>query len=335
MPPVQNQPENGPQLEKKRFRLKRIIALISSVIAIAVSLLWFPQSLPLLAALWLCVAAIFFCCLEIKPVRLASVLAFIAGLFLLKQVPLTTITSLFLVIFGGSSLYLVCYTKSVTRVVLGFVLLICSSMTLLMWFDWYRTTNPTHTYSLDQNRPIACLGDSLTAAGYPKLLSEKLTVDVLNYGFDGITSNDALEMLPSLIDKNPQLVVIEIGGHDYNQRKSRKQTKATIEEIIKRLHQANIEVVLVEIPRGFITDPFRGLERELARKYDLQLVPDSVIRRFVLFSPIMPPGMWLPTHQHLSNDGLHPNERGNEAFAKAVTLALVKTYGDTIVNSSH
>ena len=117
---------------------------------------------------------------------------------------------------------------------------------------------------------------------------------------------------------------MELGGHDYKDGEPRDQTKARLRQIIQELTDADIEVVIVEIIRGFISDPFYGVERELAAEFDLQLIPDTIIRRFVFFSPIAPPGYWLDSSQHLSNDGLHPNERGQVEFAKVVA--------DTITN---
>jgi hypothetical protein len=75
--------------------------------------------------------------------------------------------------------------------------------------------------------------------------------------------------------------------------------------------------VIVEIPRGIIQDPFYGLERELTREFDLELVPDTIVRRCFFFSPIMPPGIWIDKKYHLSDDGLHPNAIGQVEFAKA------------------
>jgi hypothetical protein len=72
-----------------------------------------------------------------------------------------------------------------------------------------------------------------------------------------------------------------------------------------------------------------GLEREFARKYDLQLVPDSAMRQFVLWSPISPLGMWL-RGSHLSDDVIHPNKRATQYLAEAVAKTLVQMYGDRI-----
>ncbi len=86
----------------------------------------------------------------------------------------------------------------------------------------------------------------------------------------------------------------------------------------------------MEIPRGFLTDPYAGLERELARQYDLELISDSAIRQLVLFSPYAPPGMWMK-EGHLSDDGLHPNARGNAHLAEQATCALRHLYGPEVL----
>ena len=81
-------------------------------------------------------------------------------------------------------------------------------------------------------------------------------------------------------------------------------------------------MLLCEVPRGFIFDPFFGLERELAREYDLDLVPDTMIRKLVLFSPYAPPGLWLPKNFRYSDDGLHPNAAGNRMLARQLARHL-------------
>ena len=40
-------------------------------------------------------------------------------------------------------------------------------------------------------------------------------------------------------------------------------------------------VALTEIPRGFMSDPFWGLEKEIAHEKDLELISDSGIRHTV------------------------------------------------------
>ena len=88
-------------------------------------------------------------------------------------------------------------------------------------------------------------------------------------------------------------MIVELGGHDFLRGRSRAATRDVLERIITTLRDAGVEVILMEIPRGFLTDPYAGLERELARQYDLELISDSAIRQLVLFSPYAPPGMWI------------------------------------------
>ncbi len=195
---------------------------------------------------------------------------------------------------------------------------------------WIKT-NPSGKRELD-DRPIACLGDSLTDYGYPQELEKLLKVPVADFGVNGIATDDGIKMTPAILESNPQLVVIELGGHDYNgEQKTRAQTRENLVTLIETFKDANVGVVLVEIPRGFISDPYDGLERELCGHYDLKLIDDSLIRSFVFRSPIVPPGMWLDSSQHYSKDGLHPNELGNRHFARTVAGALADVFGDSIL----
>ncbi|HQU42838.1 MAG TPA: GDSL-type esterase/lipase family protein, partial [Pirellulales bacterium] len=133
--------------------------------------------------------------------------------------------------------------------------------------------------------------------GYPEVLADLVGVPVLNLGQPGVTSAEALKKLPDLVAAKPQAVVIELGGHDFLKdptllkTASRAATKRNLETLIAATRKAHAEVVLIEVPRGFIIDPYAGLERQIAREHDLELISDTVIRRFVLTSPVAPPGI--------------------------------------------
>ena len=103
--------------------------------------------------------------------------------------------------------------------------------------------------------------------------------------------------------------------------------------IIEACHDAGASVVLVEIPRGFITDPFAGLERELAREYDLELIPDSMIRMLVVRSPAIPM-VGDVAKPHLSGDGLHPNPTGARYLADRIVSALRRLFVPAITFSA-
>jgi lysophospholipase L1-like esterase len=153
----------------------------------------------------------------------------------------------------------------------------------------------------------------------------------VNRGRDGITTADAFRLLPAVMRENPQAVVIELGGHDYLKGHGREKTEANLEKIIAACRAHGAEVILMEIPRGLIYDPFHSMERDLAWRHDLELVVDTPIRLLVLGSRYGPPGIWLPASRQLSDDGLHPNANGNRLLARHVASALERLYGSVAV----
>ena len=202
-------------------------------------------------------------------------------------------------------------------------------------FEWHTAARCGRLIKFEPARPVVCIGDSLTAGlppygGYPRVLQQMLSVGVINLGQDGITSADALEKMPALVAANPQAVVVELGGHDFLKGYSRASTLANLRRIVDTCRGIGAEVVLMEVPRGFITDPYDAPERELARLEDLELIADGAIRNLVLWSPHGPLGAWSEPAWHLSDDGLHPNVKGNRYLAKRVAAALERVYGPKI-----
>lgn len=206
-----------------------------------------------------------------------------------------------------------------------------------VWDSW-QIDSPAHVGKFDANRPVICLGDSLMTGlaaneAYPKYLQELVTSPVINLGREGITTREGIEQLPAALESNPQVVVIELGGHDLLRNYGREATYIALKQMIVTCQKAGADVILFEIPRGFIRDPFTGLERELARELGVKLIPDTAIRQLVLKSSIFPPSRWL-TSEPLSSDGLHPNAAGARHLAHTVRDALEQMYGSEIVQPS-
>jgi acyl-CoA thioesterase-1 len=206
-------------------------------------------------------------------------------------------------------------------------------------WDWRRSYHASHAIASLDGRPIVCIGDSLTSypprGGYPASLKSLVRVPIVNLGEPGITSAEALKQLPKLKAARPQAVIIEVGGHDFlkdpswSKTDGRRNAKRNLEQLILAARSQGAEAVIIEVPRGFVVDPFAGLERELAREYDLELIPDTAIRNFVLWSRSCPPGAWTEG-PYLSDDGLHPTSRGEEYLAEVVLASLVRLFGPTI-----
>jgi lysophospholipase L1-like esterase len=313
-----------PRLVDQLIRIGRTILLTFFVLA---SLLTFPNAIPWMVACWL-----------IWHTRLVArnrpgwlPLAACAAILLVKQVDwspgLIAMAALMLVlcVYRGFTARQnqVSWRKRLAWLGIVAAWIAWAGMT----YGWYKPAYAGRSLVMQPARPVVCLGDSLTACGYPQSLREMVSLRVVEMGCNGITTGDAIRRLPSLIEANPQVVVIELGGHDFLKGYSRAATRENLEKIVDTCRSIGAEVIVMEIPRGFITDPFRALEREMAREDRLELIPDTAIRRLVLWSPWALPGIWLPPESHLSNDGLHPNARGNRVLAQYVADTLQRMYG--------
>jgi len=204
-----------------------------------------------------------------------------------------------------------------------------------MAIDWYAAARGPRGVAIAPGRPVVCLGDSLTSmgpplGGYPEVLARLVNVPVVNLGQPGITSRQALGMLDRLMLADPQAVVLELGGNDYVQGEPPQAVEENLERIIVACRQLGAEVILMEIPRGFFSDPYWGLERRLARRHRLELIPDTAIRRLLLQSPAMPPGQWTSGPFLTQDDGLHPNAEGNRLLADYAAYALERLYGEAV-----
>ena len=312
--------------------MKRILAAFSLVILVFGSLIVFPRNLHWLALCWLILSLIAFA----RNKRMWPWLVGFIVILTIKR-PGFTLEFLILAIAFISVAYVDWRAAQQNSEGLNLRRLATYSLILALATTTYGVmrwigANTSQTLIADA-RPIACLGDSLTDFGYPQELEKLISVPVADFGVNGITTDDGIEMIPEILATNPQLIVIELGGHDYNaDQKTRAATRANLTKLIDAFHEQNIAVILVEIPRGFISDPYDGLERELSARYDLQLIDDSLIRSIVFNSPIMPPGIWLDPAQRYSDDGLHPNKHGNKYFARVVRESLAKIFGDSILN---
>ena len=328
------EPADGKAVDRSlTASLGRISRTLLIGLVIAGSLLSFPSVLPWMLVIWL----VWHTALVVRwrPAYLPLLACLL--IMIAKLVPRTPIMLMFALVLVLVALvrWRAARQDRLSRPSLRWMTLVLWIAWSLVVYDWHRITNSSRQIVLDPQRPVVCLGDSLTQGmlpdrGYPDQLKEMIAVPVINSGFSGIATSQALGQLTRVLQHNPQVVVIELGGHDFLKGHRRAATKRNLSQMIKQCRDAGAEVILMEIPRGFMFDPYASLEREIAHEQDVQLVPDSAIRQLVFWSPIAPPGMWFPDAQ-LSDDGIHSNRRGSKAMAVYVRDALQRMYGDQIL----
>lgn len=175
---------------------------------------------------------------------------------------------------------------------------------------------------LSSGSRVLALGDSLTAGygankgdDYPTQLAQITGWRVINGGVSGDTSGQALSRLPELLEPQPDLVIISIGGNDFLRKLPESETRANIGKIIEMVQAKNIDAVLVAIPY-FTTGALLGsvsehpLYEDLAKQYQLPLLE----------------GVWAEVlgDKDMKSDQVHGNAKGYRFFAEEMADFLAK-----------
>lgn len=167
---------------------------------------------------------------------------------------------------------------------------------------------------------IVVLGDSISASygievqqGWVALLQDKLKqvnsdYTIVNESISGETTIGGLARINSALQRHkPAIVLLELGANDGLRGLSPMQMKANLAELIRRSQAAGAEVLLLamKIPPNYgkrYTDLFENVYRDLAREYQVVLVP-FIMQDVALHKQLM------------QKDGFHPNQRAQPIIA--------------------
>lgn len=177
---------------------------------------------------------------------------------------------------------------------------------------------------IQSQKPIklVAFGDSLTAgyglqltSAFPARLEKALrekgyNVDVHNAGVSGDTVADGLARLDWSIPEGTEAAIVELGANDALRGLDPKNTRAGLDEIVKRLRQRNISVMLAGMyaPRNYGADYAGDFDRiypDLAKAYGLTLYP------FFLDGVVTDPKL-------NQGDGLHPTAAGVDVIVARI-----------------
>ncbi|HLJ64278.1 MAG TPA: arylesterase [Stellaceae bacterium] len=170
----------------------------------------------------------------------------------------------------------------------------------------------------DTRPRLIALGDSLTAGyglatkdSFPAQLQARLKaqgveVEIINSGVSGDTSAGGLARLQWVLSGHPDEVLLELGANDALRGIDPALTEANLDQILTRLEEAKIRVMLLGMRSPGNWGPefqaaFDAIYPRLAQKHGVPLYPfflEGVARKADLNQP----------------DGLHPNEKGVAAI---------------------
>ncbi|MBE0400918.1 arylesterase [Halomonas sp. FME1] len=179
---------------------------------------------------------------------------------------------------------------------------------LVLVATWTSTSVNAEPVSEDTRPTLLVMGDSLSAAygiereeGWVSLLAERLDdkAQVINASISGETTSGGLQRFTDIIgQRQPDIVLLELGGNDGLRGLAPNQMQANLASMIEQSQEAGAQVLLlgIDIPPNYgqaYRDAFTGVFHSLAEEYDVALVP-FLLEDIALDAQLM------------QSDGIHP-----------------------------
>lgn len=189
---------------------------------------------------------------------------------------------------------------------------------------------------------IVCLGDSITAAGWPAILERLLTergfpgVHCINAGVRGNTSTQGLRRLDKdVLSHSPDLALVEFGFNDCNiilngpkPRTLPEQFRTNMESLVDRIREKGAQVILIANHRTLLHRilPDGRTYEEHSQDYSAIISQVAAEKRVPLLDMrVLFPGPGLELEEALAEDGIHLSEKGVQAYAEVVADFLVES----------
>jgi len=183
-------------------------------------------------------------------------------------------------------------------------------------------TAPIAASATEQPVKIVALGDSLTAgfglpanAAFPAKLeralkTKGLAVEIVNAGVSGDTASGGLARLDWSVPEGTDAVILELGANDMLSGRDPRITRAALEEIVRRLGERRIAVLLA----GMRAPP--NLGADYARAFD-EVYPQLAAKYDTVFYPFFLEGI-AGDARFNQRDGIHPTAAGIDMIVAGI-----------------
>jgi acyl-CoA thioesterase-1 len=175
------------------------------------------------------------------------------------------------------------------------------------------------------NRPLRVIafGDSITlgtgtTAGnnYVNLLTRYTGITIDNQSISGNTTAQGVARVDAdIIAKDPDIVIVFLGGNDILQRVDEDTTFENIRTIVTKIQASGAKVVLVGIYDGIVLRDYERAYRDVAQDTDAYYV-SGVLRGIIGDSDLMA-------------DAVHPNSAGHVVIANRIFPVLAEAIHDS------
>ena len=187
--------------------------------------------------------------------------------------------------------------------------------------SWGFFMKPSATLAQD-DVTIVALGDSLTSGtgatddnDWVSVVSRWSNIPIINAGVSGDTSEEALDRLSGdVLSRNPDIVIIFLGGNDILQDVDLDDTIDNIGEIIDQVKEDEAVPILVATHGEVFSSQREDRFDDLAEDKDIPYVPD--VLEGILGRPA------------LMDDLVHPNDDGYRIISERIWDVLVETLNE-------
>lgn len=184
---------------------------------------------------------------------------------------------------------------------------------LLIWTGiLYEATYQFYPHSIDSSFPrLIVFGDSVTSGmggdkieTWPRILRREQDLQIQDLSQVGATVSTALKKA-----KQNELVgnvaIVEIGGNDLFGSTSMKDFEADLDELLQLLKEQDKIIYLFELPLIPFYNEYGRIQRRLAKKYYVRLIPKRVL-------------MGVLAGDDATIDSIHLTQAGHREMAKRV-----------------
>ena len=198
------------------------------------------------------------------------------------------------------------------KMLVSCAVLLCSLVMCLVELPYHLSP----TIKVSPKQLFFVVGDSISAGisakerAWPDVLADISHFKVINLAKPAATVETAMDQIAGIVGSN-SLVLVEIGGNDLLGHTDSKTFCIQLDQLLGRLAAEKSHVVVFELPLFPFCNAFGKAQRNLARKYNVILIPKHYLTDvFGLKGGTL--------------DGLHLSQKGHDALANSIN-SLLKT----------
>ncbi len=203
------------------------------------------------------------------------------------------------------------YVNDKAKIYLRFVVIILSITVALVELRYHlKPQIPGSQYPT-----LHIIGDSISAGiggnqerTWPILLEESVDAEIINLAVAGATVKTALRQAEK-IEYEFTMVLLEIGGNDLLNQTEPEQFSRQMDELLLKAQGPRRLLVMLELPLPPFCGDYGRIQRTLADKYDVILIPKRYLANVL-------------TTTGATEDGIHLSHKGHQMMAEIMRMLM-------------